>query len=80
MIVNLTALQPGERGRITYITPKHHDRLHRLTSFGLIPGTVIELHQKRPAYCIRYEGTEIAINADIAEDIFVSRIAPNGTA
>ena len=74
MVVNLTALKPGEKGRITYIKPKHHARLHRLSSFGLTPGTVIELHQSFPAFCIRYEGTELALNKDVAEDIFVSRI------
>jgi len=74
VIVNLTALKPGEKGRINYIKPKDHGRLHKLTSFGLIPGTIVELHQRSPAFCIRYEGTEIAIDRDVAEDIFVSRI------
>lgn len=74
VIVNLTALAPGDRGRITYIKPKDHERLHRLTSFGLIPGTVIDLHQRSPAFCIRFGGTELAINRDVAEDIFVSRL------
>jgi len=74
MIVNLTALSPGERGRITYIKPKSHSRLHRLSSFGLTPGTVIELHQARPAFCIRYEGTELALNRDVAEDIYVAKM------
>ncbi len=75
VIVNLKDLSPGEKGRIAYIKPKEHGRLHRLTSFGLIPGIVIELHQKSPAFCIRYEGTELALNKDVAEDIFVAKIA-----
>ena len=74
VIVNLTQLAPGERGRITYIKPKDHSRLHRLSSFGLSPGTVLEVHQRSPAICIRYEGTELAINQDVAEDIFVARM------
>jgi DtxR family Mn-dependent transcriptional regulator len=71
---NLTELQPGESGRIMYIKPKHHGRYHRLSSFGLTPGTVVTLHQRSPAFCIRYEGTEIAINRDVAEDIFVAKV------
>jgi DtxR family transcriptional regulator, Mn-dependent transcriptional regulator len=74
VIVNLTALAPGERGRITYIKPKNHSRLHRLSSFGLSPGTVVELHQRRPAFCIRFEGTELALDPDVAEDIFVAKM------
>ena len=73
VIVNLTALSPGEKGRIAYIKPKNHSRLHRLTSFGLTPGTQVEVHQRSPAYCIRYQGTELAIDRDVAEDIFVAR-------
>jgi DtxR family Mn-dependent transcriptional regulator len=74
VVKNLTQLAPGEKGRITYIKPKHHARLHRLSAFGLTPGTVIELHQHFPSYCIRYEGTELAVNRDVAEDIFVAKI------
>ncbi len=73
-IVQLTSLRPGERGRISYIKPKHHSRLHRLTSFGLTPGTIISLHQRSPALCLRYEGTELAIDHDVAEDIYVAKI------
>ncbi len=74
VIVNLTELGAGERGRITYIKPKDHTRLHRLTSFGLTPGTVIKLHQCSPVFCIRYEETELALDRDVAEDIYVARM------
>ncbi len=74
VIVNLTQLEPGEQGRITFIKPKNHVRLHRLTSFGLTPGTIVRVHQRFPALCVRYEGTELALNNDAAEDIFVSRM------
>jgi DtxR family Mn-dependent transcriptional regulator len=74
VIVNLTELSPGEQGRITFIKPQDHARLHRLASFGLTPGTVIQVHQRSPAFCVRYEGTELAINSDVAQDIFVTRM------
>ena len=75
-IVNLTEMQSGERGRIAYIKPKHHDRLHRLTSFGIVPGVEVELHQRSPAYCIQFEETEVALDRDVAEDIYVRKIDP----
>ena len=74
VVVNLTSLAPGERGRVAYIKPKDHGRLHRLTSFGLTAGTIVELHQRSPSVCLRYEGTELAIDRDVAEDIFVARV------
>ncbi len=74
VIVSLADLEPGDQGRITFIKPKDHARLHRLTSFGLTPGTIVEVHQRFPAFCIRYEGTELAINHDAAEDIYVTKM------
>ena len=74
VIVSLTQLMPGESGRVTFVRPRDHARLHRLTAFGLTPGTVVQMHQRTPAYCIRFEGTELAINADAAEDIYVTKM------
>jgi len=76
LVTSLADLEPGTRARILYIKPKHHERLHRLTSFGLTPGVELELHQRTPAYCIAYEGTELALDRDVASDIFVSPIEP----
>jgi DtxR family Mn-dependent transcriptional regulator len=73
-VVPLTALAPGERGRVIYITPRSHHRMHRLSSLGLTPGTVVEVHQRRPVYCIRFEETELAVERDVAEDVHVCRI------
>ncbi len=75
-IIRLTDLRPGERGVVAYIQPKHHERLHRLTSFGIVPGVPVELHQKYPAYCIKFEETELALDKDVAEDIYVRRSDP----
>ncbi len=75
-VVPLTSLEPGERGRILFITPRSHERLHRLASLGVTPGTVVELHQRRPAFCFRFAGTELAVEEDVAADIHVARIAP----
>jgi DtxR family Mn-dependent transcriptional regulator len=74
VVVNLCQMRAGERGRVSYIRPKHHARLHRLNAFGLMPGTVVEVHQSFPAICIRFEGTELAIDKDVAEDIYLVRM------
>jgi DtxR family Mn-dependent transcriptional regulator len=78
-VVPLTRLRPGERGRIVYITPRDHQRLHRLTSLGVTPGVILEVHNRHPAFTISFEETDLAIDEDVAGDIHVSRI-PNGSA
>jgi DtxR family transcriptional regulator, Mn-dependent transcriptional regulator len=73
-VVPMTDLRPGERGRIVFIKPRSHDRLHRLAALGVSPGVVVDIHQRRPAFCFRFEGTELAIEQDVARDIYVTRL------
>jgi DtxR family Mn-dependent transcriptional regulator len=73
-VVPLTDLAPGERGRVVYLRPRDHHRLHRLTSLGLTPNVILELHQRKPAFCVRFEGTELAFDRDVAADVFVARV------
>lgn len=72
--INIMELKPGESGKVAFIRPKNHARMHRLMSFGLNPGTTIQVHQKKPALVIQYENTELAIDADVADDIFVWKL------
>ena len=74
VIAKLTDLAPGERGRITHIRANDPSRFRRLTAFGLRPGTVVEVRQHTPSFCIRYDGTELAIDEEIAEDIYTAKV------
>lgn len=77
-IVPLTELRSGERARIVYIKPRVHDRVQRLSSLGLNPGEVVEIHRRRPAYVLRCGDAEVALDSDVAADIHVCRLAPAG--
>ena len=70
-VVSLAELEAGESGRITYIKPENHANLHQLLSFGLQPGVTVTVHRKTPALCIMFENTELALDGDIARNIFV---------
>ena len=75
-IVPLTELKAGERARIVYIKPRAHDRVHRLSSLGLNPGEILEIHRRHPAFVLRYGDAEVALDSDVAADIQVSRLPP----
>jgi DtxR family transcriptional regulator, Mn-dependent transcriptional regulator len=77
-VVPLTSLVSGETGRVVYITPRSNQRLQRLMSLGITPGVLVKLHRRRPAFCIRFEETELAIDRDVAADIHVTRVG-NGS-
>ncbi len=74
LVTPLTELHPGEEGRIVFIAPKHHARLDRLSIMGIIPGSTIKLHQKRPSYVLEIGETTLAVDADIVKEIYVKRV------
>jgi len=73
-VVSLKELAPGESGKITYIKPGSHSSFHQLISFGLHPGVVVSVHRKNPAFCIKFENTELALDDDVAASIYVWKL------
>jgi DtxR family Mn-dependent transcriptional regulator len=73
-VVPLSELAAGESGKITYIKPASHSSFHQLISFGLHPGVVVTVHRKNPAFCIKYENTELALDDKVVENIFVWKL------
>ena len=73
-VVSLAELKPGEKGKITYIKPGSHSNLNQLISFGLNPGVLVTVHRKSPAFCIKFEQTELALDEEIVKNIFVWRL------
>lgn len=46
-------------------------RLARLSTLGLVPGCHVRLHQRRPAYVVQVDETEVTLEAEIAQEIIV---------
>jgi len=70
----VTPLSDGSIGaeyRIVFIASRSHRRLDRLCSLGIVPGAQLHLHQRLPAFIVRVGGTDIALEPEIAADIFV---------
>jgi DtxR family Mn-dependent transcriptional regulator len=73
LVVPLTELEIGEKGRIIFIVPKSHARLDKLGSLGLVPGSTIRIHQKRPAYVIEIGETTLGLDPEIVKEIYVKK-------
>jgi DtxR family transcriptional regulator, Mn-dependent transcriptional regulator len=70
----VTPLSEGSVGgdyRIVFIASRSHRRLDRLCGLGVAPGGVLRLHQRRPAFVVRVGGTDIALEPEVAADVFV---------
>lgn len=74
LVTPLNELQPGEEGRIVFIAPKNHMRLDRLSTMGIIPGSIVRLHQKRPSYVLEIGETTLALDGEIVKEIYVKRV------
>ncbi len=71
----LHELALGERGRITFVHPRFHQRLEQLSALGIVPGTVLRLKQRQPAIVIEVDETTLALDAEVARDIFVKPVS-----
>lgn len=73
LVQPLKDMEIGQSGRIVFIIPGSHSRLDRLGSLGIVPGSIIRLHQKRPSFVIEIGETTLAIDYDITKEIYVKR-------
>jgi len=74
LVTGLPSFDLGATGRIVFIAPKFHDRMDRLAALGVIPGSTIRLHQRSPSYVIEVGETTIALDPEIAREIFVKPV------
>jgi DtxR family transcriptional regulator, Mn-dependent transcriptional regulator len=74
LVTGLRGFDVGATGRIVFIAPKFHDRMDRLAALGVIPGSTIRLHQRSPSYVIEVGETTIALDPEIAGEIFVKPV------
>lgn len=71
LVVQLSHLPVGARAKVVFIAPHSHARLNRMSSLGLVPGCTVELRQKSPSFVIELGETTLALDSQIAEEIFV---------
>lgn len=74
LVAPLADLMPGDKGKIVFITPGSHSRLDRLSAMGVVPGSIVKLHQKRPSYVIQLGETMVAVDKEITKEIFVKKV------
>jgi DtxR family Mn-dependent transcriptional regulator len=75
IVQRLSDLSVGQTGHITFIAPKYHSRLDRLGGLGIVPGARVKLHQKFPSFVIEIGETTVAVDRDIADEIFVKLVS-----
>lgn len=74
VVTRLSAFDVGAKGRIVFIVPSEAARLNRLGSIGIAAGSTFKLIQRTPSYVIQVDETTVALDPDIAKEIFVKKI------
>jgi DtxR family Mn-dependent transcriptional regulator len=73
LVLPLADLELGKLARIVFMAQRSHKRVDRLGSYGVVPGSRVRLRQRRPSYVVEIEGTSLAIDAEVAREIYVRR-------
>jgi DtxR family Mn-dependent transcriptional regulator len=74
LVTGLPHFPIGETGRIVFIAPRFHERMDKLAALGVVPGSEVRLHQRAPAYVLDIGETTVAIDPEIASEIFLKRV------
>ncbi len=68
-------LQPGESARVDCLYCERAARCERLMAYGLTQGQTVTLVQRSPAYVVRVEETELALDEEMARCIGVEPLS-----
>lgn len=68
---SLAALANGSYARIACVECPNAARCARLMAYGLVQGQIIQLVQSQPAYVIRVDETELALDEEVARCVRV---------
>lgn len=74
VVVKLSDFGVGMPAKVVFIKPSDASRISRLSSFGILPGTIIKLIQRKPSVVIQIDETIIAIDPELANEIFVKKV------
>ncbi|PYQ32151.1 MAG: hypothetical protein DMF56_01575 [Acidobacteria bacterium] len=75
-IIPVAEMRVGSSAPVAYITPSSPARLNRLASYGIAAGSDVRLIAKRPAVVLACGSSSIAIEDDVAREIYVRNTNP----
>ena len=70
-VICLPKLKPGQSGEIAYLATKDPQKMQKLMSMGVLPGSRIRLSQNFPSYIFRLGSSDFAVDEQLAREIFV---------
>jgi DtxR family Mn-dependent transcriptional regulator len=76
LVIPASELRPGEDAVVAYIGSRFRERIDRISSLGIVPGMSVHLVQRQPSFVLRLGETQLALDKEIVQDIYVRRLSP----
>jgi DtxR family Mn-dependent transcriptional regulator len=67
----LSKLRTGIKAKVVYISTASQESSEWLASIGVVPGLTFTVHHRKPSLVIRFGETQLALDDDIANYIYV---------
>jgi DtxR family transcriptional regulator, Mn-dependent transcriptional regulator len=71
IITRLVDLPLGASASVVFIAPKSVSRLNKLAAFGVVPGSLVRLIERKPSVVLACGQTSIAVEDEIGREIYV---------
>jgi len=71
LITRLIDLPIGGSGSVVFIAPRSVSRLNKLAAFGVVPGSLIRLVERKPSVVLACGPTSLAVEDEIGKEIYV---------
>jgi Fe2+ transport system protein FeoA len=68
-VKRLSDLAPGQSGEVVTLVTRQAARLDRLSALGVVPGSIVTLKQRMPAFVLCVGETELTVDESIAQEI-----------
>nr|WCC90966.1 magnetosome protein Mad30 [Desulfobacteraceae bacterium] len=75
-VMPLTELAIHRASRIAYVNGHQDARLNKLDALQIRPGVMITMEQKSPTLVVQCEGSDIALDTNVADNIYVWKESP----
>lgn len=72
MAVTLDCLEPGQSASVVELRTTDPGRLDRLSAYGVVPGSTVQVEQLYPVVILRVGETELSVDREVASEIVVS--------
>lgn len=67
----LSRLRTGIKAKVIYISTDSQESVDSLSSIGVVPGLTFTVHHRKPSLVIRFGETQLALDDDITNYIYV---------